>query len=206
MLRVSGMHIYGKYPIKDGNVTVDKSSGLICYELHNDIQVNTESIAKQYAEYFNDNIDEWTKNGAVVYFVAVNPVGQGGGADNYNDIYNKHVKLFNEKVMEYADSKIGYIDTFSAIYDHFKTDDGLHYTKDTSDEIYDLIKEGASNASSSSSSSTSTSSGSNSNTGRRNARVLHINAQYQDADKSISKSISHLAKKIRILIAEKELD
>ena len=171
-----------------------KSGTALCINMgiNNGIEGQAKAIAIQYADYFNANIDKWTKDGAKVYFVSVNPVGQGGGADNYNNIYNSDVKTFNKYVMEYCDSKIKYIDTFSAIYDHFETAEGLHYEKSTSDEIYDLICEGVEKGGSSSGSSSSSGDGGSSNTAnRRSARVLRFNAVYNDADKSIAKDISN---------------
>ena len=172
-----------------------KSGTALCINMgiNNGIQGQAKAIAIQYADYFNANLDKWTSKGAEVYFVSVNPVGQGGGADNYNSIYNSDVKAFNKYVMEYCDSKIKYIDTFSAIYDHFKTAEGLHYDKDTSNEIYDLILEGTERGGTSSgesSSSSSDSSGETNTPNRRSARVLRFNAVYKDAGKSIAKKLS----------------
>ena len=171
-----------------------KSGTALCINMgiNNGIEGQAKAIAIQYADYFNANLDKWTSKGAKVYFVSVNPVGQGGGADNYNNIYNSDVRAFNKYVMEYCDSNIKYIDTFSAIYDHFKTQEGLHYTNETYKEIYDLICEGVGKGGTSSgeSSSSGDSSGESNTPNRRSARVLRFNAVYQDADKSIAKELS----------------
>ena len=154
---------------------------------------SVDSMITAYSDYYNENIDEWTSNGAEVYFVSVNPVGQGGGSDNYGGfVCNTTVKKFNKGVRDAVSKKMKYIDTFSKIYDHFKCQDaGLHYDNDTSKEIFDLIVDGVGNGGDSSGGSDSTSTtGDTSTANRRNARVLKFTADYKDPNKSLAKDIS----------------
>lgn len=93
----------------------------------------------KYSSYINECASRWTSKGAAVYFVSVNPVRKSG----YNSLNNDKIQTFNQNVRNGLSQNVGYIDTFSAIIDTFNSIDGLHYDKETSLSIYNLIKESA---------------------------------------------------------------
>lgn len=88
-----------------------------------------------YISYINGSLSSWTSKGSKVYFVSVNPCD-----GNYSHL-NSKIASFNEKVKSGLDSKVKWIDTNSYLNSSgFKTQDGLHYDKDTYKKIYDYIK------------------------------------------------------------------
>lgn len=72
--------------------------------------------------------------------VSVNPV------KNYPSITNADIRSFNKKLKAACDENDWYyIDTYSDLMDEgYETTDGLHYTDETYEEIYDDIREGLS--------------------------------------------------------------
>ena len=175
---------------------IDDNTALCINMGINGIRDNSvDSTIDAYVKYYNSKIDDWTSKGAEVYFVSVNPVGSAGKSDNYNgSIHNSSVKKFNKGVKSGVSSKMGYIDTYNAIIDTYKSSDNLHYDANTSDAIYSAIVSSVGSGSSSSISEDSTTSavaGNNSGGNRRNARVLHIDAEYSDPNRSIASSISN---------------
>ena len=172
---------------------LDKNTALCINMGINGIQDSSvDSTIDAYVSYYNSKIDDWTKKGAEVYFVSVNPVGTSGGSDNYNGvIHNSTVKKFNKGVKAGVSSKMGYIDTYSAIINNYKSSDNLHYDSDTSDAIYNAIVNSVGSGGSDSGDNDSIGVAGKSGGNRRNARVLHIDAEYQDAERSIASSISN---------------
>lgn len=89
----------------------------------------------QYISYLNENSAKWKEKGAQVYFVSVNPTE--GSYSNLND----DIDSFNQKLRSNLTSNIKYIDCNSYLKSNgFSTTDGLHYTTDTYNKIYNYIK------------------------------------------------------------------
>lgn len=87
-----------------------------------------------YISYINSKAKEWTKKGAKVYFVSVNPTN-----GNYDNL-NSQINTFNIKLKKGLSSNVKYIDCNSYLKSAgFKTTDGLHYTSDTYKKIYQYI-------------------------------------------------------------------
>lgn len=93
-------------------------------------------IASIYATYINKEVKEWTKSGAEVYYVSVNPVDE---SKYEGPITNSDIDDFNSTLKSILDKSISWIDTNSAIKNSFKTSDGLHYDDDTYKNIYNII-------------------------------------------------------------------
>ena len=97
--------------------------------------VNDLENADNYVSYVNSNASTWAKNGSKIYFTTVNPCN--GNYSNLND----QISNFNSKIKSGLSSNVKVIDTYSYVISKgYSTTDGLHYSKDTSDLIYDYIK------------------------------------------------------------------
>ena len=94
--------------------------------------VNDLRNQDKYIEYLNSNVSKWTKNGAKVYFVTVNP------CDGEYASMNTGINNFNNNLKKNLSNKIGWINTHDNL--QFKTLDGLHYNEETSIKIYNFIK------------------------------------------------------------------
>lgn len=95
-----------------------------------------ERSSSRYTEYLNLKAESWTKSGADIYFVSVNPIDES----KYNGpITNSTIDTFNSEVKSGLDSSIKWIETNSAIKDSFNASDGLHYDNETYKKIYDII-------------------------------------------------------------------
>ena len=87
-----------------------------------------------YISYINEKASTWASKGAYTYFVSVNPT-----EGSYNHL-NSDIYSFNQK-LKGGLSNVTYIDTNSYLkYNGFSTTDGLHYTSDTYNKIYNYIK------------------------------------------------------------------
>lgn len=93
----------------------------------------------KYATYINNCAYNWVAKGASVYFVSVGPVRRQG----YGILTNEKIQAWNQSVRDNLGMNVGYIDAYSAIIDSFETVDGLHYNKQTSLDVYNLILESA---------------------------------------------------------------
>lgn len=93
----------------------------------------------KYAAYINECANRWVAKGAAVYFVSVNPVRTSG----YGSITNEKIQAWNQNVRDNLSMNVGYIDTYSSIINNFNTIDGLHYDKETSLNIYNLVVDSA---------------------------------------------------------------
>lgn len=97
--------------------------------------VNDLSNADNYISYINGNASSWKSSGASLYFVSVNPCN-----DSYSKL-NSSIGTFNSKLKSGLNNTVGWIDTNSVLTKNgFKTTDGLHYDENTSNMIYDYIK------------------------------------------------------------------
>ncbi len=97
--------------------------------------VNDLSNADSYISYINGNASNWKSSGASLYFVSVNPC-----SGNYSKL-NSSINTFNSKLKSGLNNNVGWIDTNSVLTKNgFKTTDGLHYDANTSNMIYDYIK------------------------------------------------------------------
>lgn len=96
--------------------------------------VNDLYQANNYISYLNMNAPGWVQKGAKVYFVSVNPT------DGNYDYLNTDINNFNQNLKQGLISDIKYIDSNSHLKSvGFQTTDGLHYTADTYQEIYNYI-------------------------------------------------------------------
>jgi cytochrome oxidase Cu insertion factor (SCO1/SenC/PrrC family) len=94
--------------------------------------VNDLGNIDKYLEEYNKLTDD--DSSIQLVLVSVNPV------KDYPTVTNSSIKKFNAKLM---DAGYDYIDTYSALVKKgYSTVDGLHYTDETYDDIYDLIKSG----------------------------------------------------------------
>lgn len=100
--------------------------------------------AEQYIDYMNDKYEDWTAKGASVYFCTTNPV-LDEEASNWTTLTDSQVVEFNKEVKEGLDSNIGWIDTYSEVYDMVVVDkmtpkgDGVHYDKEVYEKIWEVI-------------------------------------------------------------------
>lgn len=97
--------------------------------------VNDLYHSDEYISYLNSNVNSWTQKGAKVVFVSVNPT------DGSRNSLNDKIDNFNQKLKNSLSSNIQYIDTNSRLRSEgFSTTDGLHYTNETYQKIYSIIK------------------------------------------------------------------
>lgn len=88
-----------------------------------------------YLSYVNGKASEWASKNARVFFVSVNPT------DGSQSSLNSSIDSFNQQIRDGLSTQIHYIDTNSYLKSSgFSTTDGLHYTSDTYQKIYDYIK------------------------------------------------------------------
>ena len=97
--------------------------------------VNDTYNADNYISYLNSNASNWSATGTKIYFSAVAPCN-----NNYNN-HNNSVVSFNSKLKSGLANNIKWIDTYNYLVSSgFTTTDGLHYSADTSNKIYNYIK------------------------------------------------------------------
>lgn len=96
--------------------------------------VNDLYHADSYISYINEKANSWKSKGATTYFVSVNPT------ENSYSHLNTDIDSFNQKLKNGL-VNVNYIDTNSYLKSNgFSTTDGLHYTQDTYNKIYNYIK------------------------------------------------------------------
>lgn len=100
--------------------------------------------AKKYAEFINDIATDLVENGCPVYYVTINPVSN----DGYSKFTNVSIEKYNSTVKKNLESFVGYIDTYNAIKDIFKTTNGYSFDKQTNLYIYSTIVQQAARMSS----------------------------------------------------------
>lgn len=87
-----------------------------------------------YISYINEKASVWSSKGARTYFVSVNPT-----EGSYSTL-NRDIDSFNQQLKKGL-SNVSYIDTNSYLKSNgYSTQDGLHYTNDTYNKIYNYIK------------------------------------------------------------------
>lgn len=97
--------------------------------------VNDLYRPSSYLSYINKKANSWASSGAHTYFVSVNPTD-----GSYSNL-NSDIDSFNQQMKSKLNSNITYIDTNSYLKSTgFSTTDGLHYTSDTYNKIYNYIK------------------------------------------------------------------
>ena len=97
--------------------------------------VNDTYNSSGYIDYLKSNYSSWKSTGVKVYFSAVGPCN-----GNYSS-NNSGIVSFNSNVKANLPSGVTWIDTYGYLNSNgFKTTDGLHYDKDTSEKIYNYIK------------------------------------------------------------------
>jgi hypothetical protein len=93
--------------------------------------VNDIRNADDYVKLVNSYVDTWTSAGMRVYYSSVMPVR------NYPTISNSQIEAFNSAVQEGLDSRVTWIDSYSFMQNNgFETGDGLHYKKETYQELF----------------------------------------------------------------------
>lgn len=76
-----------------------------------------------------------------IYYMLVNPVDEEKEEYNGYNVQNVNVDMFNERMKNELDERVGIIDTNTYLKEGgFETMDGLHYTEDTYRKIYYYIK------------------------------------------------------------------
>ena len=96
--------------------------------------VNDLANAERYAEYVNELYASWSRRGARVWYMSVNPVG------DHASVTNEQISQFNSVLREKLNSGIGWIDTNSMLMkEGFTAGDSLHYDNKTYQKIYDHV-------------------------------------------------------------------
>ena len=101
--------------------------------------VNDLYDKNEYVTYINQKANEWTKKGAKVYFVSVNPVDEVKEKKNGYSVKNSTIEDFNTTLKNGLNANVKYIDTYNQIKSNFETTDGVHYTQGTSNLIYKTV-------------------------------------------------------------------
>lgn len=97
------------------------------------------SQASRYASYLNQKSQEWEEDGATTYFVSVNPVNDAKS----RWVKNTQVRAFNQAMKQKLNTRVHYVDTFSALYSKISQQDsatdreGLHFQADSYRYIYE---------------------------------------------------------------------
>ena len=97
--------------------------------------VNDIDNVDRYAALINKTAEEWFSYGCRVFYASVNPVDSW-----FPNVSNEQLDTFNEKLKSQLSDSIIWLDTNSYLKeDGFATQDGLHYTEDTSKKIFDYL-------------------------------------------------------------------
>jgi hypothetical protein len=109
--------------IEQENTDVEHWKYIIC------LGINDLGNIDKYIETYNEL--SLTKD---LYLVSVNPI------EYHSYITNDSVKSFNDQLKSIEN--IHYIDSYASLIENgFSTVDGIHYTNDTYDDIYNIITE-----------------------------------------------------------------
>ena len=94
--------------------------------------VNDLSDAEQYVKLVNRKAAEWASRGADTYYMSVNPVD-----DARTQVQNSQIEEFNDSLQDALDADIAWIDSYGFLMAYgYESADGLHFTEDTSRDIY----------------------------------------------------------------------
>ena len=109
--------------------------------------VNDLDNIDNYIKEVNNKAQEWVGKGATVYYAAVGPLDY----DPSKNATNEGIEKFNNKLKSGLSSDVQYIDLYTKLTNEgFTTRDGIHYSKETTQKIYDyLVNEVTSGTSSS---------------------------------------------------------
>lgn len=112
----------------------DENTALIIGLGVNDSHYNVD----KYLDTLSDMADSME---CQIYYMLINPVDEYKEAYNGYNVLNENIDYFNDRMLEELDERIGIIDTNSYLYSiGFDTMDGLHYTNNTYEDIYNFIK------------------------------------------------------------------
>lgn len=100
--------------------------------------VNDLGNVNSYAKYYNKLINSYSKIKLVV--ISVNPIEDDKASSYGYSVKNENVTSFNSTIKSLINSNISYCDTYSKIKNNFETTDGIHYTTNTYNNIYNEIK------------------------------------------------------------------
>ena len=94
--------------------------------------INDLTQAENYVTYIKDNYFK-----SDIYFLTVNPVEQG---KSYN-IKDSDIRKFNNEIKA-NEGKYVVVNTYNVLLDHgYSTQDGIHYDKETTEYLYEIIKD-----------------------------------------------------------------
>lgn len=94
--------------------------------------VNDLDHVSEYVDILCSKVPEWMAQGAVVYYMSVNPV------ENHSLITNEDIQEFNRQIYNQMPQEMGWIETNSYLMEHgYEAPDGVHFDADTYRTIYD---------------------------------------------------------------------
>ncbi len=94
--------------------------------------VNDLSDVEWYTKLVNRKAAEWASRGADTYYMSVNPVDDGRA-----QVKNSQIEEFNASLQDSLDAAVSWIDCYSFLRAYgYESADGLHFTDDTSRDIY----------------------------------------------------------------------
>ena len=97
--------------------------------------VNDTYNIHKYISYFNEKAEIWQEKGADTYIVSVGPVEYSQYLDN------SEIESFNQMLSDNLRTAT-YIDLYSEMRTNgYETVDGVHYTEDTYQAIFNILKE-----------------------------------------------------------------
>ena len=110
-------------------------SRVVCMMGFNDVFFPEK--ADEYADYLNQKATEWSKKGAEVFYVSVNPITRETVSDGR--ITQDDIVEWNQRLREQLSAQIIYIDTFTMTEGMLSAADGIHYNEADYQIIYDII-------------------------------------------------------------------
>lgn len=111
-------------PAVEGQISEDTAVFIL-------LGINDLAHSQAYADYINSKAASWEGR---TYFVSVGPVGN-------TTVTNTQIESFNSVLKDNAEH-YEYLDLYgSMVQDGFGTWDGLHYTPDTCQYIYNFLKD-----------------------------------------------------------------
>ncbi len=91
-----------------------------------------------YADYINQKAAEWKELGAETFYVSILPVDDSRSVTEHN----VDIDYWNIRIQQLLSDDVIYMDVSGALGGNFGTVDGLHYTADTYQTIFDLTISG----------------------------------------------------------------
>ena len=100
-----------------------------------------DNLKKKWEDYIELITRLADSTNAQIYYMLVNPVDEDLEYYSGYSVTNSDIEYFNQMMVEGLDPSIGIIDTNSYLKSiGFETKDGLHYTDETYQTIYEYIK------------------------------------------------------------------